>query len=104
MKPDLVSAKMRREIIDAPAWWIPGGHLQTLWGKLFRRQPPAPTALERLETADGDFLELHRLPAPAGVGARGDSAAGTGAATGGRFVADATNCGLIAWFCRYLQP
>lgn len=54
---------MQREIIYSPAWWIPGGHLQTLWGKLFRRQIPAPTALERWDTPDGDFIELHRLRA-----------------------------------------
>jgi predicted alpha/beta-fold hydrolase len=58
---------MSREIIYSPAWWIPGGHLQTLWGKLFRRQAPAPTALERWDTPDGDFIELHRLSAAAGV-------------------------------------
>jgi predicted alpha/beta-fold hydrolase len=58
---------MPREIIYSPAWWIPGGHLQTLWGKLFRRQPPAPTTLERWETPDGDFVELHRLSAPPGT-------------------------------------
>src|ERR1700692_1173041 len=58
---------MPREIIYSPAWWIPGGHLQTLWGKLFRRQPPAPTTLERWETPDGDFVELHRLPAAPGT-------------------------------------
>ena len=50
-----------REIIYSPAWWIPGGHLQTLWGKLFRRQQPAPTSVERWDTPDGDFLEVHRL-------------------------------------------
>jgi predicted alpha/beta-fold hydrolase len=53
-----------REIMYSPAWWIPGGHLQTLWGKLFRRQHPAPTTLERWDTPDGDFLEIHRLPGP----------------------------------------
>ena len=58
---------MPNEIIYSPAWWIPGGHLQTLWGKLFRRQPPAPTKLERWETPDGDFVELHRLSAPPGT-------------------------------------
>jgi predicted alpha/beta-fold hydrolase len=58
---------MTREIIYSPAWWIPGGHLQTLWGKLFRRQPPAPTTLERWETPDGDFVELHRLSAAPGT-------------------------------------
>ena len=52
---------MPREIIYSPAWWVPGGHLQTLWGKLFRRQPVAPTILERWDTPDGDFLEVHRL-------------------------------------------
>lgn len=52
---------MPREIIYSPAWWVPGGHLQTLWGKLFRRQPQAPTIVERWDTPDGDFLELHRL-------------------------------------------
>jgi len=49
---------MSREIIYSPAWWIPGGHLQTLWGKLFRRQTPAPTALDRWETPDGDFIDI----------------------------------------------
>jgi predicted alpha/beta-fold hydrolase len=58
---------MPREIIYSPAWWIPGGHLQTLWGKLFRRQPLALTTLERWETPDGDFVELHRLPALPGA-------------------------------------
>ncbi|HXL86399.1 MAG TPA: hydrolase [Gemmatimonadaceae bacterium] len=58
---------MQREIIYSPAWWIPGGHLQTLWGKLFRRQPMAPTTLERWETPDGDFVELHRLAGAQGV-------------------------------------
>ena len=57
---------MSREIIYSPAWWIPGGHLRTLWGKLFRRQQMAPTVMERWDTPDGDFVEIHRLHAPAG--------------------------------------
>ena len=52
---------MSREIIYSPAWWVPGAHLQTLWGKLFRRQRPAPTTVERWDTPDGDFLDIHRL-------------------------------------------
>lgn len=56
-----------RQIIYAPAWWIPGAHLQTLWGKLFRRQPVAPTVVERWDTPDGDFLDIHRLNARAGA-------------------------------------
>jgi predicted alpha/beta-fold hydrolase len=58
---------MTSDIIYSPAWWIPGGHLQTLWGKLFRRQALAPTTLERWDTPDGDFLELHRLSAETGA-------------------------------------
>jgi predicted alpha/beta-fold hydrolase len=58
---------MARDIIYSPAWWIPGGHLQTLWGKLFRRQTPAPTVLEQWDTPDGDFLEIHRLSAEPGA-------------------------------------
>lgn len=58
--------RARRDVIYSPAWWVPGGHLQTLWGKLFRRQAPAPTTLERWDTPDGDFVEVHRLAAPEG--------------------------------------
>jgi uncharacterized protein len=54
---------MSKELTYSPAWWIPGGHLQTLWGKLFRRQRSAPTVMERWDTPDGDFLEVHRLVA-----------------------------------------
>jgi uncharacterized protein len=45
----------------SPAWWLPGAHAQTLWGKLFRREPLQPTVIERWDTPDGDFLEIHRL-------------------------------------------
>jgi len=41
--------------------------MQTLWGKLVRRQRPHPTRLERLETPDGDFLEIHHLNGPEGA-------------------------------------
>lgn len=46
----------------APAWWLPGAHAQTMWGKLFRRLPPQPTKQVRLNTPDGDFVDLYRLP------------------------------------------
>jgi predicted alpha/beta-fold hydrolase len=53
-------------VSDAPvhyraAWWVPGGHAQTLWGRFARKRRPVPTRLERWETPDGDFLEVHRL-------------------------------------------
>ena len=39
--------------------------MQTLWGKLFRRAPAQATTIERLDTPDGDFLEIHHLTGPA---------------------------------------
>ena len=50
-----------------PAWWIPGPHGQTIWGKFFRRPPRADTRRERWDTPDGDFVDLVRLDAPAGA-------------------------------------
>ncbi len=47
-----------------PAWWIPGAHLRTLWGKFCRPLPRVGSRRECWETPDGDFLELHRLAAP----------------------------------------
>lgn len=52
-----------------PAWWVPGAHLQTLWGKLLRRPLEVPTRAERWPTADGDEVELRRLDAPPGAAA-----------------------------------
>jgi predicted alpha/beta-fold hydrolase len=51
----------------SPAWWLRGAHRQTLWGKFFRRQQVHDTRIERLETPDGDFLDLHHLDAPSGA-------------------------------------
>lgn len=44
-----------------PAWYLRNRHVQTLWGKLARKLPPAATRLERWDTPDGDFIELHRI-------------------------------------------
>jgi predicted alpha/beta-fold hydrolase len=44
-----------------PAWWLPGPHATTLWGKLGRHEPALDVAWERLDTPDGDFLELAHL-------------------------------------------
>lgn len=43
------------------AWWLPGAHAQTLWGKLVRKEPTQPTRVERWPTPDGDFVDIHRL-------------------------------------------
>lgn len=37
-----------------------------MWGKLFRKRVPAPTKMERWDTPDGDFVEVHRLSGAAG--------------------------------------
>ena len=41
----------------APAW-LPGGHLQTIYANLLIRVPPVASRRERLELADGDFLDF----------------------------------------------
>ncbi|MBT8122032.1 MAG: hydrolase, partial [Gammaproteobacteria bacterium] len=41
-----------------PAWWLPGRHLQTLYPSLFRQRHIPPLRRERLELADGDFLDI----------------------------------------------
>lgn len=48
-----------------PAWWLPGPHLPTLWGKFFRQPRDLPLRRERWDTPDDDFLDLVRLDAPA---------------------------------------
>ncbi|MDH0893517.1 MULTISPECIES: hydrolase [unclassified Pseudomonas] len=52
-----------------PAWWLPGPHLQTLWGSLCRTPPRLDRQRERLWLEDGDFLDLdwhgpHEATAP----------------------------------------
>ena len=44
-----------------PAWWLPGPHLRTLWGRLGRRLPAVHTRRVYLSTPDDDVLELDRL-------------------------------------------
>lgn len=41
-----------------PAPWLPGPHLQTLWASLVRPWPNLETRRERVELADGDFIDL----------------------------------------------
>ena len=54
---------MRRpsELTYRPAWWVPGPHAQTLWGKLFRRARHVETRADEWATPDGDTIEIRRL-------------------------------------------
>ena len=38
--------------------WLPGGHVQTIYSSLFIPVPPIDYRRERLELADGDFLDF----------------------------------------------
>mgnify|MGYP002780614796 FL=1 len=40
------------------AWWVPGAHAQTIVGRYLRRTLRLALRRERLETPDGDFLDL----------------------------------------------
>ena len=53
-------------------WWLPGGHLQTIWPALFSRAvtgPPPVFARERWTTPDRDFIDVDFLAAGARPGA-----------------------------------
>jgi len=62
-----VSSRRSSEYTYRPAWWVPGSHGQTLWGKFFRPRPSLPVHVERWDTPDGDFIDVHRLTGPAGA-------------------------------------
>ena len=47
----------RVEPFRAPGW-LRGAHLQTIFGRLLRRERPLPFERERLTTPDGDFVDL----------------------------------------------
>lgn len=42
----------------SPPFWLRNPHVQTLWPKFFRKLPTLPLQRERVELADGDFIDL----------------------------------------------
>ena len=48
----------------APPWWLPGGHLQTLYAYARGVDYPIRYRRERWETPDGDFIDLDWLDSP----------------------------------------
>lgn len=55
------SDETNREYRYRPAWWLPGGHAQTLWGKFGRIRQQVVTSRELVTMQDGDRVELHHL-------------------------------------------
>ena len=47
--------------------WLRNGHLQTIWPVLFRNPPLPSLWRERLDTPDGDFIDIDHIPACAGI-------------------------------------
>ena len=47
------------------AWWIRSPHAQTLAGRYFRSRAAFPLERRRLDTPDGDFIDLDFAPEPA---------------------------------------
>ena len=45
----------------APPWWLPGGHLQTIFASALAANPLIDYRRERWETPDGDFIDLDWL-------------------------------------------
>lgn len=43
-----------------PAWWLPGAHLPTIWGKKGRRQLAVHDRIERWTTPDDDHISIAR--------------------------------------------
>ena len=48
-----------------PAWWLPGAHLQTIYGALFAAAPRIEFRRERWDTPDGDFVDVDFVDGPA---------------------------------------
>ena len=58
---------MKLETAFVPAWWLPGPHLQTVWGRLARGRHLVSFRREVLETPDGDDLVLDHVEGQAGA-------------------------------------
>src|SRR5688500_16921748 len=48
------------------AWWLPGPHIMTMWGKFFRKRQLSEVQFDRLALPDGDEVTVASAPATAG--------------------------------------
>lgn len=62
-KPTAENATFRVRPYRAP-WWLRGAHAQTISGKFLRPDPGIALRRERLELADGDYLDLDLATPP----------------------------------------
>ncbi len=60
--PDIDHGRVLEAQDYAPAPWLAGPHLPTLWAALCRTVPAPPLEPERFELTDGDFLDLAWMP------------------------------------------
>lgn len=61
MPPRAGNAKIPAVTEFAPAWFLPGPHLQTIWGRIARPRRLVQLRRESVETPDGDELLLDHL-------------------------------------------
>ncbi len=50
---------LTEQIKFRPRWWLRNPHVQTIYASKLAKRPKTDTQHERLELADGDFLDLH---------------------------------------------
>ncbi len=77
-------------------WWLPGGHLQTIWPALISRAVDGPAPVfrrERWTTPDGDFIDVDFL-----VGAAAEAAKPPSSATAHAAAANSTRTPLLVLF------
>ena len=46
------------------AWWLPGPHIMTMWGKFFRKRQLGDVRFDRLATPDGDDVTVASVANP----------------------------------------
>ncbi len=54
-----------RDLAYRAPWWLPGGHLQTIYAALLAPRPRVAYRRERWDTPDGDFIDVDWLPSGA---------------------------------------
>ncbi len=64
MNDDARTARSNPMIPYHAPWWLPGGHLQTIYARNLAKRQNISYRRERWPTPDGDFIELDWLDAP----------------------------------------